>query len=280
MYKIGLSTCGGKPVTEQAFLEMKQSGIDAVELKDVMDYETVKKAADAVGIELWSVHTPAAYDIDISSTDSEINKNAIKVINEVVNKGAAVGIKNFVVHPTSTAEDLIIDRNEMLKHTMYCADLLAEYAAKKGVYIAIENLPRKCLCNTVAEHLQVLSANDKLRACLDLNHSLIDPTEKYIEDLGERLVTLHVSDRDNQNERHWLCGEGVLDWVGIINALQKANYKGVWMYEVDMAPRKTIDRRMLTYKDFYDNAKTIFEKRQPKPIGTPKKNLGMWGPIE
>lgn len=277
MYKIGLSTCGGKPVTEQAFLEMKQSGIDAVELKDVSDYEKIKKIADNVGIELWSVHTPAAGDVDISSTDNDINENAIKVLSEVVNRAAAVGIKNFVVHPTSTAEHLIVDRAEQLKHTMYCADILAEYAAKKGAYIAIENLPRKCLCNTVAEHLQVLGANDKLRACLDLNHSLIDPTELYIERLGRRLVTLHVSDRDNINERHWLCGEGVLDWVSIYDTLQKMNYKGVWMYEVDMKARKTIDRRDLTYKDFADNAKTIFERKQPTPIGTPKKNLGMWG---
>lgn len=280
MYKIGLSTCGGKPVTEQAFLEMKQSGIDAVELNDLTNYEAIKKAADSTGMELWSVHTPVAGDLDISSTDNEINQNAIKVISEIVNKASAVGIKNFVVHPTSTAEDLIVDRAEQLKHTMYCADILAEYAAKKGAYIAIENLPRKCLCNTVAEHLEVLSANEKLKACLDLNHSLIDPTEKYIEGLGDRLITLHVSDRDNLNERHWLCGEGVLNWASIIDALQKINYKGVWMYEVDFAPRKTIDRRILTYKDFAENAKTVFDRKQPTPIGTPKKNLGIWGPIE
>jgi sugar phosphate isomerase/epimerase len=72
----------------------------------------------------------------------------------------------------------------------------------------------------------------------------------------------------------------MLDWNSIMNKLEEIGYNGVFMYEIPLKAPKTIDRRTLTYSDFYENAKALFEHREPIKIGTPKKNLGLWGPIE
>jgi len=185
----------------------------------------------------------------------------------------------IVIHPTHTPEPFDqSERGEKIKHAKACLDKLAEYAHTKGVQIALENLPRTCLGNTVAEHLELLSVNDKLRACFDFNHSLIDDTAEVIKKLGNRIITVHVSDRDNINERHWLPGEGVLDWKGIIDAFDSIGYKGAWIYEIDFGVPPTIDRRILTYSDFVTNAKQIFAKEDLTVLGKPLPNLGLWGP--
>ncbi len=284
MFKIGLSSCCGYEMTEAGLLELKNAGIEAIEYCggtdiDNFDFPNARKVCDAVGMTLWSIHSHMRPDFDISSLEKESNDAAIAELSELINRASAVGIDKVVVHPTHTHEPFDQStRGEKVKHAMQCLDTLAEYADKKGMRIALENLPRTCLGNTIEEHLTLLGANDKLRVCLDFNHSLIDNTADFIRAVGNKIITVHVSDRDNINERHWLPGEGVLDWKANIDALEEVGYNGVWMYEMGVNCPITIERRLLTYKDFVDNAKSIFARETLKSIGTPKPNLGLWGP--
>ncbi len=284
MYKIGMSSCARFPITVESLSELKAAGISAIEYSgasniDDFDFPNVRKVCDEVGMTLWSLHSHMRPDFDISSLEKDSNDAAIKELSELINRASAVGIDKVVVHPTHTHEPFDQStRSEKVKHSMHCLDILAEYAHKKGMFIALENLPRTCLGNTIEEHLTMLSANDKLRVCLDFNHSLIDDTADFIRAVGDKIITVHVSDRDNINERHWLPGEGVLDWKANIDALEEVGYKGVWMYEMGLDCPITIERRELTYKDFVDNANAIFARKPLTSIGTPKPNLGLWGP--
>ena len=126
----------------------------------------------------------------------------------------------------------------------------------------MEDLPRTCLGNTADNILRLISANDKLRVCFDTNHLLTDDNVHFIEKVGSKIITLHVSDYDFTDEKHWLPGEGLNDWNAIYAALQKVNYGGVWMYEIGRKPPKTLFRsRDLTFDDFVNNAKEIFAKK-------------------
>ena len=88
---------------------------------------------------------------------------------------------------------------------------------------------------------------------------------------------MHVSDYDFINERHWLPGEGLLDWQSVLAAIKEIGYKGSWLYEINLEAPWTINRpRALTYQDFYNNAMELFEGKELTKISTPVNDLKAW----
>ena len=98
--------------------------------------------------------------------------------------------------------------------------------------LCLENLPRTCLGRTSDEMLRFLDAIPTLRAVFDTNHSLMEDNVHFIRAIGEKIVTLHVSDYDFADEKHWLPLEGKNDWEAILSALEDVNYAGRFLYEL------------------------------------------------
>ena len=286
MYKVGLST-NGKIVDEELFINYEKAGIGAIELALAeteyldFDYEKAKLWADAHGVELWSLHLPfrPTEKVNLASFEDSVRKGAIEYYTDIMKKAARVGIKIFVVHPNSFEPveegEVRANRISLVKESL---NELAENAAKEGAVIAVENLPRSCLARNSDELLDLLTANDKLRVCYDTNHLMGQEATEFIKAVGDKIITLHVSDYDFMNERHWLPGEGQNDWQKIIKSLKEVGYNGVWMYEIRFACPNTILRdRDLSCDDFMRNAKELFENKPITIFSKHKENLGMWG---
>lgn len=283
-YEIGLSVSRtiGIALDEASFYDMKAGGIDVVEISEgkIQGYEgyvpaEIKQAADAAGVRLWSLHLPFTpfSQIDLSSPDKAKRDFNHKILSEMIAAWSAVGIERFVVHPS--IEPIEDDaRGERLKYAAESLAALAEIAAAHGGTIAVEDLPRTCCGRDSAEILYLLSAHDKLRACLDTNHLLKEDLTDFILAVGERIITTHISDYDFINERHWMPGEGDLCWPKVLEALDKIGYTGPWLYEVAPKALPTIHRRDLTFRDYYANAMALFQGEKPIQIGQRKENLG------
>ena len=282
MFKLGLSSCG-KPLCEELFENYAKNGITAIEISlgvegyESLDFASLEKTAKRHGIELWSLHLPfLPFDkIDISCPD--LAEATVKYLGELIKKGADIGIDKFIIHPSGEPIKPE-DRGVRMATAKESLVSLAEIAKACGAVIAVEDLPRTCLGNNAAEIAELISVHDGLRVCFDTNHLLTEDTADFVRALGDKIITTHVSDYDFINERHWLPGEGKLDWQNILNALHDVNYQGVWLYEIGFDCPKTIIRdRELTCEDFARNAKELFENRPITLISSPKPNLGVWG---
>ena len=279
-YELGLSSCG-KELNDKLFCAYKENGITKMELSKLsksdysqMDFREVEILAKKYGVQLWSLHLPFAplTEIDISSTDEDLRISTIKKFKDLIEKGAQIGIKYFIVHPSGEPiED--VNRENKMRQAKKSLTQLAEIAADYNAVIVVENLPRTCLGNCSKEILELVSVDTRLRVCFDTNHLLGEKIEEFILAVGEKIITTHVSDYDAVNERHWLPGEGVIDWNNLIDALEKIGYKGPWLYEIDFGIPKTILRdRLLTCEDFARNAKHP-EKSQIPGENFPKKTF-------
>ncbi|MQY78678.1 MAG: hypothetical protein GH151_05700 [Bacteroidetes bacterium] len=49
--------------------------------------------------------------------------------------------------------------------------------------------------------------------------------------VGNLIVTVHMSDYDGIDERHWLPGDGIINWTNVISELVKNEYQGPFMFE-------------------------------------------------
>jgi len=123
--------------------------------------------------------------------------------------------------------------------------------------LAVECLPRTCLGNTADELLIIVNeVGSGIGICFDSNHLLKEKPEEFVAKTGKKIVTVHISDYDGLDEKHWLPGTGVINWTKVVNELVKGGYDGPFMYET--SKRKPSQEASsvpvkLTAKDLYDN---------------------------
>lgn len=267
MFKAG--TTIGRNITEKTFIEIAEAGLSAVEIDGTgHDLNQFCHYANSAGVELYSMHLPYTplNERSLAITDKQIQQKNISDFAELIRKGANVGISKFIIHP-STPLDESIPREEQKKYAMEALFELAEVAAKEGGELAVEDMITSCLGNSPDELLEIISVNDKLRICFDVNHLFGATHEEFIKKLGDKIIHTHISDYDFVEERHWLPGEGKIDWAALYNNLRDAGYNGVWNYEVAMRGPKFDERgRELTFADLGRNAAEIFSGKKPTVI--------------
>jgi len=282
MYRVGMSSCS-LDLDEAFFADHRRAGVQAIEVsyghkpeKD-LDYANIKRLADAYGIELWSYHLPFAPFDELDLSRPDLCEGTVEYFQGLIRAGSAIGIRYFVVHPSG---EPVFNRNRAVQ--MACAKeslaRLAAYAKGFGAVICVEDLPRSCIGRDAAEMLELLSAHEDLRACFDTNHLLsMEKPHEFVRKIGSRIATLHVSDYDFRDERHWLPGEGDIAWQPLYQALREVGYNGVWMYEIDLeTPASILRPRTLTREDFVTNAREIFAGKPLTVHGTRAQDLIDW----
>lgn len=276
MFEVGLSTTGKNIGNEKCGLKLfeiyREGGIKHMEISlgseeyDTFDFKGARKAADENGVNLWTFHLPFKpfKELDISSSDASMRKKSVAYTAELIRKAGNIGIDKYVVHSGGITKRLseaeVSERIECAKES-YAA--LAEVAEKAGGTVCVENLPPVCVGCNIAEVEELISADSRLRVCLDTNHLLPGDPAEFARYFGDKIITVHISDYDLVNERHWLPGEGKLDWQSVYSALCEIGYKGPWLYEIAFVSLPTLTReRDLTCADFIRNAHEIFENKE------------------
>ena len=265
MFRIGLSTCGA--ANEELFRKYNEAGIEWMELslpkQDCLeqDHTLFERWSKEYNVHLWSYHLPFGINRGLDISLDTLQKATVEIFSELIKKAASIGIKTMIMHPSGEPIDEEA-RPERIKRAQESLSILAPIATSCGAVIAVEDLPRTCLGRNSSDMLALLSADDSLRSCFDTNHLLNEDPLEYIAKVGSKIVTTHVSDYDFVDERHWLPGEGMIDWYSLSDALKNVGFEGVWLYELGFENTKKIAReRPLTGADFVRNAKEIFAKK-------------------
>ena len=224
-----------------------------------IDYGRVGAAFAESGVTLWSWHlpfSPSRY-LDPSSSDASLRVATVDTFSTIMRRAAAIGARRFVVHSSSEPIGPTC-RALQLENARESLCLLGDVAGELGAMLAVEDLPRTCIGNCTDEIEMLIGTHPHIGVCFDTNHLLLERAEDFLARLGGRLVTLHVSDYDFIDERHLLPGEGKIDWVTMMDALDAAGYEGAFLYELANGSTKHVKREtMLSYGDFVKNAQEL-----------------------
>ncbi len=228
----------------EALKRLTDCDVDAIEISrgwreyHLIDWQEAKANADKANVEIWSFHLPFANEIDIAHLDEDERLSAVNIHKNLIKKASAVGVKVFVVHPSA---EPIADENrpQSLENAKRSLAALAEHADKFGATICVEDLPRTCLGHDAKEIKELISADERLRVCFDVNHLCMEygcTHKDFVEMLGDKIVTTHMSDYDFIDEKHLFPGIGKINWKELVELLEGVDYCGPFLYEGGFSP--------------------------------------------
>lgn len=243
--KVGTSVSLVGEITPETMAEIKNAGIDYIEVtmnnfvRNKPENEVYTKAYQALeiikdaGLTVWSVHLPYASKWDISVIDPKKREANLVFMEEMIRLAAIFEPECLVLHPGSDNVKNANTRADRLKCARNSIGRLALTAADIDAVLCVEDLPRTCPGRT-AEEIDYLTAGiPNVKVCFDTNHLLIDTHDDFFDKVGDRIGTIHVSDYDRVDERHWLPlgGKGTIDWANFCRRLKECGYDGVFMFE-------------------------------------------------
>ena len=153
-----------------------------------------------------------------------------------------MGGKIVVVHPHSPG--VFFNPRGEVKITGKTKESLHEivlFAKKEGIKIAVENLPKLegwSFGSDISKFSKLIEEmnSDNLGLCLDTGHALVKREDSdlsaNIMQCGKYLIALHIQDTDGKKDRHWIPGEGVINWLQFFKTLEIVNYQGMLTLEV------------------------------------------------
>ena len=276
-YDFSLGISLGVYPSREVFSACAAAGIRYIELaphdddyrKIFAEAENIKKMAEECGVVLRSLHLPFGSEtLNFCAPDEKKREETMRVQSEMIRGAHALGMQLAIAHggipypQTEREKYLAIARENLAK--------LQTEASALGIRICVESLLPSCIGRNSKELLYILSAHPDLRACFDPNHLFDEDHVALLRALGKRVASVHFSDYDGLDERHWLPGEGVIDWVSVVRTLAEIGYEGPILYEVNpFRTPKTIDRRPLTFEDYKENHAALCRGERPLPIGVP-----------
>ena len=217
-----------------------EEGLEAM-MKEYAD------AAKKYGIAFGQFHAPFP---SFYPRKPEATKIAQEMIFKSIELCGKVGCPYIIVHPcfdgSARFPSMTKDEEYRLNIEFYSAmiPLLKKYdvvcclenmwgqdwKSKKIYFGSCSDMREAC---RYIDDLNAIAGEKRFGFCLDIGHLLLlglDPCYA-MEDLGDRLVTLHVHDNDGVNDSHTAPYMGVCNWNRVVKGLREVGYKGTLNFE-------------------------------------------------
>lgn len=242
------------PFSTSAFdliTKVKDMGYDileiAVENKDLIDWDKLKKISKDVGVNL-TISGAFGAERDISSDNPSIREQGMHYIIECIWLAEKMGSPIFTGPVYSAVgKTRLVPESQKNQEREWCLEILAKVgkvAKEYGVIVGVEPLNRfeTDMVNTADQALSLVREVNmpNIQISLDTFHCNIE--EKSIPDAirkvgKERLCHIQGNECDRGTP-----GTGHLDWSGINQALIEIGYEGAIVIETFGAPSADLAR--------------------------------------
>lgn len=223
--KIGIFTYFGYYLNLKERTEhIKKAGFDSTMLwwgKETFEgrkKEEVMDLINEIGLEVENIHVPYENANDLWSEDDNVRKAIVDKYIEWISDCHNYRIPIMVMHTTKGYFDDINESGlESLREIVKVAESL-------GVIVAIENTRVDKATGYLLSNIDSKS----LGLCFDSSHAQLYSynTTDMIDKFGDRIVALHLSDNDGKADRHWLPGEGIIDWDNVMAKFKENGFSG------------------------------------------------------
>lgn len=247
-----------EPDLRKCFELAKDAGFDGVEVALAEDGPitlkstdeeilAIKKMAEEVGIELYSVASGLYWDYNYTSNDPKVREKAKEITKKQLEIAALLGCDTILVIPGAVdvafnpaAE--VVEYDVAYERAFEALKEIAPYAEKLGVAIGIENVWNRFLLSPLeTAELVDKVGSDYVGVYFDVGNVLLTGyPEHWIKILGKRIKKVHF--KDYRREAGGLCGfvdllSGEVNWPAVMAQFENIGYDG-WV-SAEMLPPYT-----------------------------------------
>lgn len=229
----------------RTFINAKHPEIDKV-LCAIKDAGLI---CDTIHSEYAITHNGEKIHIDDISREGKAGEIMTSRIMKNIDVCATHNIPIIVVHPSYDPPELAINDNAKERYTA-----IGDYARKKGVTIAFENLK-------YTKNLEfIMSLVPDAKFCWDCGHEYSRLADhKPMPLFKDRLAALHIHDNFITNDDHLIPFTGKVDFEYVGKELAKSDFNGTLMLEILYGRNEKYSNEP-SYKDFALKAKHAAEK--------------------
>ncbi len=232
--KIGASTLAGIEYELEDTLEFIENlGLEYAELVHQYPFEQIDPdILESYNLK-YSMHAPFM-DINIASLQEKSRLSSIEQIKSSIDLANKIDAEAVVVHPgliPFLANKYFKDR--VYETTNNSIKQLGDYGKDLGVLTTIENMPtfEGMIYQNLKDLDEILTTYD-MAMTLDIghaNHVGYAPDEMIFDSIKH----IHAHDNFGDDDAHLALGEGSIDLKYIIDSLEKKNYDGIYIIEVN-----------------------------------------------
>ena len=235
-YKLGLATFGGGIDTIEQMKIIKRVGFDAFFTGwDPKRTEEIANKAAQLGLIQQSIHAPFYGDCSVKDLwdGGEYGDRVRNKLIECVRDCARFDIPVMVIHPFIGFKDHSPTQVGLDNYAR-----IIDVANKLGVKLGFENVEGEEYLAAIMERFW---NEPSLGFCLDTGHEMCYNEHRDMLALyGEKLVHTHFNDnlgvRGDEitflDDLHLMPTDGIADWHGIMQRIQKTGYDGILMSEL------------------------------------------------
>jgi len=179
------------------------------------------------------VHAP--FDgINISTPQFALRRTSLKLIKKSLYNAYRLDAKVLVLHSGFHSPIDFLKPDTTWRILIKVLKELDRVAGDLGVHVGIENMPANtfALLYTHQDALRVfkdLGSSDNIGLTLDVGHSnTISRCEvfKFMEELGDRIIHVHIHDNKGEEDEHLPLGEGCIEWRDVLKGLGELRLVG------------------------------------------------------
>jgi sugar phosphate isomerase/epimerase len=245
MWTLGLSTgIGYRHRIEDTLEPIREAGITTIEVStapqhlDLFHHGSLRALAGQIrdaGLVVHALHAPFGHDVNITSPDPGQREASFVRLTRAAEALALLGGRLYVMHPGGEDQRWVWERERRMALAAEGLRRMAGLCSERGLELVVETPLPHLLGGQPDDFAWILAQlpGEGVGVCIDTSHCslggfLFDVLGRF----APRLVHLQASDNRGATDDHLPPGEGVIDWTRCREALEAADYRGVFMLEV------------------------------------------------
>jgi hexulose-6-phosphate isomerase len=219
--------------------------------------EKVAEAVEAYDLQVPAISTISHWEYPLSSPDDELREIGLEISRDMIDAAAVLDAEDVLLVPAVIEDGASYDAD--YKRAVQSVRKIADYAADRGVGVAVENVQNNFLPSSdeFVTFLDDVEDAGQVGAYFDVGNAFRSGLpSRWLHALEGHIEKIHVKDWLTDTHRVTYPPQGDVNWERVLDAVDAIGYDG-WI-TAEVPPYRSFPEQMPT--DMLEKMQFLFEE--------------------